>query len=253
TQVSSSSDQRQCVDKGMVCAKFPAMKNVCVRPSPCFAELMHYEVRAGREFVFGGYQRQFVDPQTGECKADPAKSELFTNRIPIGLPVYPVVLGPQCISPFEVLGTPDPNPCFERIETGYAGLIEKGESSSEIHVEEGPVTVVWYSNPDVWFGLGTSHLSALSIGSSNGGEKGQWVPMPARGLTYKLGLNSGYSNLVAAFPSNISLPAMMAQGTDKKVYVVDMGDLVTNMGTTRGQILRFHRSTLALDSSFLVK
>jgi hypothetical protein len=231
----------------------------------------------------GGYTRVIPDPSTGECGPDPSKSPLLVNRIPVGLPTYPVALGPQCQTAgtsFAPMVMPQPNPCFARLEDKvYAGfanvttddlVVEPPSSSSDSIVscpDNSPcaanaATIVRFANPDIYFGLGVSHLGrrdftkvVSSAGSANVGDAGvspaTISPMPSRGLTIELAMSSGYGRLRSNTVSAVSLPAWLLAGPDGYVYLVDMGDRTGSTGT-RGQVLRFTPGQVLLDD-FIVR
>ena len=254
----SSSAEKRCLDRGAVCSRFAGVKG-CVRPSPCFAELQRYEIRAGRSFTSGRLHRQSADPTTGQCRVDTARSPLLASRIPIGPAVYPVLLGPRCTTPVTALATPSPNPCFETLSGSYGGFVEK-EGNADVPLQEPPAgggepVVVRFSNTDIAFSMGVSHLSRPSstspepardagvgdAGSSNG------LAMPERGLTFRLSVISGYSALVVPGAANaLALPVRLVDGPDGRVYVVDMGDRTGTTGT-RGQVLRLTKDELAFE------
>jgi hypothetical protein len=251
---SSNVVDKICMDKGMVCSSFPGLQNTCVRKTPCFIELQRYDVRVGRGFLVGGFRRSYADPTTQECTEDPSKSPLFVDRLPVGLPVYPVILGAQCtapVSPFDVATVPQPDPCFERTSDGYIGFTLKGPGTTVSNSQPGPATVVHYANPDILFSLGLSHLTALPSSTSgrDGGVSGSsTVQMPARGLTIQIDLNSGYAALRAnTSAANLSLPTRIEDAPDGFVYIVDTGDRSGSTGT-RGQVVRVNRSTMVMDN-----
>jgi hypothetical protein len=241
----------------MICARFPGLSGKCVRPSPCFAELMRYDVLAGRSFVVGSYRRIVPDPGTKVCRPSDKESPLYVERVPVGLPIYPVLLGPECKSPVNPLDLPDANPCFERSPSGYVGYEDKTTSLSvSIAPASGPSTVVRYSNPDIWFSLGVSHLARATTVTPtvDGGvapTSAVTPPMPQRGLTLQLDVGSGFSRLAVPISNVTSLPAWIVEAPDNYVYVVDVGDRTGTTGT-RGQVLRFSRSFIVVDN-FSVK
>jgi hypothetical protein len=260
---------KTCQQRQMVCAAFAGRKGTCVAKSPCFRELLRYDVRAGRSFIFGSYRRVIADPQTGQCGPDPEESPLLVNRLPVGLPVYPVLLGPRCensaeLSPLPLdqatLALPQPNPCFELVTGGYEGIIDKSGNATTLASEPGPATVVRFSSPDLWLSLGVSHLSTPSatsptgslVTSPDGGVSATALtPMPERGLTIELSVSSGYSRMATQTLSTLSLPVRLVEGPDSFVYVVDMGDRTGTTGT-RGQVLRLKRAEMSLDN-FVVR
>jgi len=75
--------------------------------------------------------------------------------------------------------------------------------------------------------------------------------MPERGLTILLNLGSGSARMRTATTTVLSLPVALAEGPDGFVYVVDMGNVSGSTGA-KGQIRRFDRSTLELDT-FIVR
>ncbi len=244
----TASKERICVSKEMKCARFAGYKDKCVRISPCFAELLRYDVRAGRSFVVGGYRRQKADPTTGECTTNTAADALMANRIPVGLPIYPVILGPRCNPVLPApLQTPQPNPCFDEIQGGYTGYTSRSGTDTYISVTaDSPATVVRFSNPDIWFSLGVSHLTkppaATSSTDAGVGASTSTPPMPKRDLVIKLDVGSGFSALKVGSGSAVSLPVRLVEGPDGYVYIVDQGD--TSGGTgNNGQVVRFVRST----------
>jgi len=232
-RVTSQDNAKRCVDRGMRCSTFPGLKGRCARVSPCFNELLRYNVRVGRSFTIGAYHRVIADPTTGDCVEDPGRSPLLSQRIPVGLATYPAVMGPTCpVAGVAPLATPAPNPCFERAPSGYIGYSDPGTSPPK---EERGTTVVRFSNPDVWTSVGVSHLTS----------------MPERGLTILLNLGSGSARMRTATTTVLSLPVALAEGPDGFVYVVDMGNVSGSTGAN-GQIRRFDRSTLELDT-FIVR
>lgn len=250
-KASTAASQRTCVSRAMRCAGFPGLKNVCVRVSPCFAELLRYDVLAGRAFVMGSYNRRGVDPQTGQCAASAAKSALLQNRLPVGLPIYPVLLGPQCKSAPGPLGQGDPNPCIQRVQHGYSGFTDRTGTTAYTSVTgTSPATLVRFSNPDLWLSLGVSHLTTPPVhsGVADGGViGGTSLPMPTRNLSIQLGLSSGYTPLRVSSNNVVSLPARLVQGPDGWVYMVDMGDTSGTAGAS-GQVVRINRTSAVLDN-----
>jgi hypothetical protein len=245
---------KQCVDKKMVCSTFAGLSGKCVRKSPCFVELQRYDVLAGRSFLLGGYRRIIPDPKSGECQPSDEKSPLLVERIPVGLPVYPVVLGPACEKTVPPLELPVPNPCVERIPSGYGGYTDKTSAGGVTFMEYGPSTVVHYGNPDIWLTVGLSHLQALPAGSAtvDGGVSGlTYAPMPERGLSIQLSVGSGYSRFRVPTSSKVSLPVRLVDAPDENVYVVGMGDQAGSAGS-RGQVVRMSRATAVVDT-FLVR
>ncbi|MCC6746543.1 MAG: hypothetical protein IT371_02730 [Deltaproteobacteria bacterium] len=257
---SPSATQKSCRDRGLVCSRLPGRRDVCVRTSPCFTQVVRYEVRAGRSFLVGGYRRSIADSLTGECRADASRSVLYADRIPLGLPTYPVIAGPRCEQSVTPLADPAPNPCFERVATGYGGFVEKEGTTGRLlnPPEPGPATVVRYANPDLWLSLGLGHLATRStvvsrVDAGVGAPAVEAHPMPERGLTIRVQVGSGYARMVAAGASStLSLPAAILPGPDGQVYVVDMGDRPGSSGT-RGQVVRFDQLTMELNSSFVVR
>jgi hypothetical protein len=242
---SSSDKTKHCFSKGMICAKLPGLSNRCVRKSPCFTDLVRYDVVAGRSFIIGGYRRVIPDPLTGVCGLNPKESALLNQRVPVGLPVYPVILGPRCTASVPRLGEPSPNPCFERTSSGYTGFEDKSASLAvSIAPVLGPSTVVRYSNPDVWFSLGVSHLARSSSATTA-------TAMPERGLTIQLALGSGFSRMTVPIANLVSMPAWLVDGPDGYVYLVDQGDIAGSTGS-RGQVRRFDRSSTVVDN-FIVR
>ena len=249
----TAAKEKICVSKGMKCARFAGLKDVCVRITPCFSELLRYDVRAGRSFLMGGYQRRKIDVKTGECTVDDSEDALMANRIPVGLPIYPVILGPRCnpASPAP-LQTPLANPCFDEIQSAYTGYTSRTGTETYISVTGGsPSTVVRFSNPDIWFSLGVSHLTKppAETSTSDAGTASATgtPPMPTRDLVIKLDVGSGFSALKVGSGSVVSLPVRLVEAPDGYVYIVDQGD--TSGGTgNNGQVVRFIRSTALLDS-----
>jgi hypothetical protein len=232
-----------------------------VRASPCFSQLQRYDIVAGRTFLARGYRRIRSDPATRTCVPDGNKSSLLQDRIPIGLPVYPVLLGEECTNPGGVapLDLPQPNPCFERwLEDGYQGYTQKTSTSEHISFSEpAPSTVVRFANPDFWTTLGVSHLTTLqtSVATADGGipTATNLPAMPERGLTITLSLTSGYARFQKNLSDVSSIPCRLQPGFDDYIYLVDKGVFVDSTGSTRanGQVLRFNRNSIELDS-FLV-
>lgn len=293
TQVSCDSDE-DChakVEESMFCAHYPGLHNVCVRRSPCFEELLRYDVVMGRSFHVGSYRRSIADPTTKECRPDETQSPLLTDRVPIGWPNYPVVMGPECtVNELNPLELPQPNPCFELNKDGYWGYMDRVSNGITV-TEMGPSIQVHYSNPDLWFSMGLSHLSTPNYGvnlvpsnlvdagapqsnrdagigasgensdagglpsdtsSSSSSSSVITPPLPTRGLTIQLSVNSGFSSLRASLYTSAALPVWLLEGADGFVYLVDMGNKTSSTGT-RGQVLRFGRATLEDTQSFLIK
>ena len=248
----TSAKERVCVSKGFKCARFAGLKDVCVRVSPCFTQLLRYDVRAGRSFVMGGYRRRRADPVTGECADNTSQSPLFVNRIPVGLPIYPVLLGPRCTpaSPTP-LQTPVLNPCFDEVASGYTGFTSRSGDTYTSVTAEGPASVVRFGNPDIWFSLGMSHLTTApaATGTTDAGvaSASSTPPMPKRDLLLRLEVGSGFSALKVNSGSLVSLPARLVEGPDGYVYIVDEGDTAGGTGNN-GQVVRFVRATTAMDT-----
>ncbi|PID38036.1 MAG: hypothetical protein CSB49_07655 [Proteobacteria bacterium] len=260
----STGGQKRCESRRYVCSPLPGLVGRCVRPSPCFAELQRYDVRAGRSFVIGSRRRIIADPQSGECTTDETQSPLFQDRIPIGLPVYPTIVGPVCSNdpgptadPNAPWTIPEPNPCVQRLDTYYVGFRARGSAEGEQELtwgpraerDEEPATVWHYANPDIQLILGVGHLSKLptaAVGEST------VAPMPRRGLSYALAVKSGYAQLSAPGSGSIALPWELHPGPDGYLYIVDVGDRSDVNSATRGQVLRWRLKDLALDS-FQVK
>ena len=244
--------QARCISKGMTCqAVGPAGAKVCARVSPCFNQLLRYDVRAGRSFIVGGYKRGVEDPLTGLCRADSNKSALYNNRIYIGQPVFPAVVGEPC-KPGDVRypETPAPNGCYEVSKTeGYSGVKDVvSETSFTLAKDSPPSTMIRFSNPDVWFNLGVSHLAKPNSGNADAGADASPVPaMPTRNLTLRMGIGSGFFPLRVGSATSISLPARLVAGPDGFVYLVDMGDRPGTAGTN-GQVLRISASRVLLDN-----
>lgn len=244
--------QARCLSKGMTCQPVGAAgAKVCARVTPCFSQLLRYDIRAGRSFIVGSYTRGVEDQATGLCKADSKKSPLYNNRIYIGQPVFPAAVGELC-QPGDVKypETPAPNACFEVRKTeGYSGIKDVvSETSLTLAKDTAPSTVIRFSNPDVWFSLGVSHLAKPNSGNADAGVDASAVPaMPTRNLTLRLGIGSGFFPLRVGSTSSISLPARLVEGPDGFVYLVDMGDRPGTSGTN-GQVLRISRNTVLLDN-----
>lgn len=257
--VDSSSSNKTCVDRQYVCSTLPGLRNRCVRPTPCFAELQRYDVRAGRSFTLGTYHRVIADAQSNECVEDATRDPLFQNRIPIGLPVYPVVLGPRCESSPVFPAAPKPNPCFELLDQPYEGFLARGSAEGERTLvwgprgtgteKQGPITVVHYANPDIQLMLGVGHLARIP--ETIAGDA-TYAPMPERGLSMDAEVQSGYSRLATPGSGSIALPYRVLAGPDNRIYLVDMGDRSDTGATTRGQVLRWFAKDLTLET-FLVK
>lgn len=257
--VDSASSAKICVDKQFVCSPFAGLKNVCVRPTPCFAELQRYDVRAGRSFTIGTYHRIIADAQSSECVEDSTRDPLFQNRIPIGLPVYPVVLGPRCENSPVFPTVSKPNPCFEVLDRPYEGYLARGSAEGERTLiwgphgagteQQGPIAVVHYANPDIQLMLGVGHLARIP--ETVAGDA-TYAPMPERGLSMDAEVQSGYSRLAAPGSGSIALPYRVLAGPDDRIYLVDMGDRSDTGLTTRGQVLRWFAKDLTLET-FLVK
>jgi hypothetical protein len=254
-RATSLDKSKTCVDKNMVCSAFPGLKGRCVRASPCFNELINYDVLAGRAFLVGGYRRIVADKATKECVLDSGESPLLARRVPIGLAAYPVLVGERCTTTPKPPATPSPNPCFERSVAGYVGTVDPTASSSMLK-KRTPGTVVRYSNPDIAFSMGVSHLTdvtASGVGGADAGVTGTNLSsMPERGLTFLLNVGSGFASLRTATTSTISLPVVLVDGPDGKVYVVDMGDRSGSTGSA-GQVIRFNRNSMELDNDFVVR
>jgi|GEM_PF-3748504 DNA-binding beta-propeller fold protein YncE len=252
--LSSENLNKTCVDRGMVCADYPGLKDVCVRPSSCFEELIRYQVRAGRSFLVGGYGRRTADPVTGLCQDDTKESTLFNNRVPVGLPVYPIVAGAECKEEVGVLKTPEPNPCFEVLtDKSYGGLIDIDSLTSD-SVTHGPTgLVVRFGNPDIWFSLGLSHLWRLPTVAEDG-DPPWYAPMPSRGLRVVMNVSSGAARLVISNSSrSLALPTRLLPGPDGNVYIVDTGDLSTDLGILAGQVRRLNQWSGEFDLEFQIK
>ncbi len=248
----SAATERVCVSKDFKCARFAGLKNICVRISPCFTQLLRYDVRAGRSFVMGGYKRRRADPVTGECADNTSQNALFNNRIPVGLPIYPVILGPRCnpASPAP-LRTPSANACFDEIATGYTGFTSRSGDNYISVTGDGPATVVRFGNPDLWFSLGVSHLTTAPVveGATDAGvaTASSTPPMPKRNLVLKLDVASGFSALKVNSGTLVSLPTRLVEGPDGYVYIVDEGDTAGGTGNN-GQVVRFVRANTAMDT-----
>ena len=253
-RTSSQAASKTCVDKNMHCSTYPGLKGKCVRVSPCFNELLRYDVRAGRSFLTGGHRRVIADPTTRECMEDSTQSSLLAQRIPIGPATYPAVAGPLCFEPMTPLVTPVPNPCFERESVGYVGFLDPGTSPPIAVTQPGPATVVRFSNPDIATSLGVNHLTKiLATGAPTDAGVGStsYSNMPQRGLTILLNVGSGYSQMRTATNTVLALPAALADAPDGYVYIVDMGNVSGSAGAN-GQVRRFVRATLDLDT-FIVR
>ncbi|MBW2735523.1 MAG: hypothetical protein JRH20_24325 [Deltaproteobacteria bacterium] len=242
--LTNTSSDKTCVDRGWRCQSLPSVGRRCMRPSPCFSQLQRYEVRAGRSFMLATPHRVVADPQTGECVDDSEKSPLLQPRIDIGLPVYPVVMGPTCQN--KLPGVPEPNPCVAREESGYLGFESKaGAEGDRSFTQGGPTYQIHYANPDFHFRLGMSHLTALPAASEGGVATS--AAMPERGLSIEFEVQTGYSWLVAPGASTVALPHRMLVAPDGYLYMVDTGDITTVTGTRVGQVLRWQANTLVLD------
>jgi hypothetical protein len=259
-RATSLDKSKTCVDKEMVCSAFPGLKGRCVRASPCFNELLNYDVLAGRAFLVGGYRRIIADKATKECVPDTEESPLLARRVPVGMASYPVIAGQICSATPAPLTTPSPNPCFERSPAGYVGTVDP-TASSPILKKRTPGTVVRYANPDITFSLGVSHLTDVTASGGSSVDAGvtgtaftgtAFSSMPERGLTFLLNISSGYASLRTSTTSTISLPVLVVDGPDGNVYVVDMGDRSGSTGSA-GQVIRFNRNTMELDNDFVVR
>jgi hypothetical protein len=255
-QPGGAGPEQQCVDRGMVCSSFVGTAKVCLRPSPCFGQLVRYQLKAGRTFVVGSYGRRVADAKTKVCRDDESQSELFNNRVPLGLPTYPVLVGPTCDPAKSQRSLPSPNPCFERTTQGYSGYEDKSGATGDEVTQAGPTTVVRFANPDIYFSVGLGHLTKVPASATTPGssviEKVLSAPMPARDLNLRLSVNSGYGRMVGANTgTSLSFPVRIIEGPDGLVYVVDAGDIAGTTGTN-GQLLRLLRLTMTLDP-FAVK
>ena len=249
----------RCADGQWRCAAVRGAKR-CVRPSPCFAELLHYEVRVGRSFLLPGPHRIVADA-SGRCVEDETRSQLLLRRVPVGVPVLPVLPrttpSSTCANDdLADLSFPGPsNPCFARnASQGYAGPEAIEDATSGLLREEAqPATVVRFSNADYGFSLGLSHLA--DPGQPPAGsdlEPGSIPPMPARGLTIRLRINNGVQRLIVPNSrSGVALPSRLLPAPDGWVYLVDVGDTSGASGS-RGQVVRFDDDTLIFDS-FIVR
>lgn len=258
-RVSSQATSKTCVDRGWRCSALPGLPGRCLRPSPCFAALQRYEVRAGRSFVLGGFSRWSADPGTGLCRNDPARDPLLENRLPLAGANYPLLTGPRCRrspGPFE---TPEPNPCLDRLaDQSYTGYSEKQSEQASANVTEpAPATVLRFSNPQLGLNLGLSHLAdrALNSASSTTTVLREQPPLPQRGLTIALTLRNAFSPfVVASSTAQLALPAALVTGPDGYVYVVDSGlpaDFSTLGG--QGQVRRLSQDAAVLQSDFRVR
>ncbi|MCA9666506.1 MAG: hypothetical protein KC503_12985 [Myxococcales bacterium] len=253
-RAATSKDDKRCFDRGYTCSTFSGLKGRCVRPSPCFSELLRYEVRAGQTFLVGGNTtRQIADRATGQCIDDASKSPLTQSRLPVGMASWPVLVGEQCTDGKvdDLLAEPQPNPCFQPLQSNYEGIsTTEGTTKSD---NGAGTAIVRFSNADIAFALGVSHLSKTSTQlTPDAGVVAAIPAMPARGMTITLNVQAGYAPQVVSGAQNaLSLPGRMIAGPDGRVYVVDSGDRTGNTGTN-GQVLRFPADTLVFDN-YLVK
>ena len=247
---STAETEKTCVSKGYRCARFAGLKDICVRISPCLAELQPYEVRSGGSFLVRGttYRKSSVDAVTGLCKND--DKSMLSDRIPVGLPIYPVVVGPECYPPsVKPLQTPQPNACFDQTK-GYSGYHSQTSSDKFGSISgSDPAVVVRFTNPEIWFSMGVSHLrESTPTASVDGGVPASNTPnMPSRELTITLSVSNGYAPLRASTAGFVSLPSRLVEGPDGWVYVVDMGDTAGGTGNN-GQVRRFSRESITLDN-----
>ncbi|MBK6848974.1 MAG: hypothetical protein IPG96_16055 [Proteobacteria bacterium] len=258
-RVSSEAAAKTCVDRGWRCSSLSGLAGRCLRPSPCFAALQPYEVRAGRSFVLGGFSRWSADPRTGVCRADPTADPLLENRLPIDGANYPLLTGPVCRRTPGPLETPDPNPCLERLsDQGYTGFTAKqSEQASASVTEPSPATVLHFRNPQLGLSLGLSHLAdaTLNRASSTATVLREQPPLPQRGLTIALTLRNAFAPFtVASSTAQLALPAALVTGPDGYVYVADSG-LPADLSTTggQGQVRRLSQSAAALQRDFQVR
>ena len=261
-KASSAALVKSCVDKGMMCSTFKSAQynGYCVRTSPCFNELLRYDVRAGRSFIVGGYNRVQTDSATSECVENTNESRLKQNRVSVGLPVYPVLLGDQCLASAKPGDDLQPNPCFHFSPktTGetYTGYTDK--SSGTVYASEtdkAPITEVRFSNPDIKFSVGLSHLQRFAKTASQpdgGAAASKTPPMPFREMTIHLKMGSGFARYLVNSASAVSLPADLVVSPDGFVYLVDQGDRSGSSGSS-GQVLRIYSGAAIMDSYFSIR
>lgn len=257
---------KTCQDRNYRCVSGATGEKRCTRPSPCFNNDQHIYVRSGRSFIVGYSRtkngRQFVvaekhriiaDSERGECKKDEALSSLIENRIPIYLPIYPVISGPIC--EHRVGELPSPNGCIRVYDESYQGFIARGSAEGEVSVNwgprgvgtenEAPISAIEFANSYMQFSLGVGHLAALPQTLAG---LAKTAPMPEMGMSINLTIENGYRRFSTTQSGSIALPNRLYYGPDHRLYLVDIGDQSSYSGTTRGQVLRW----LAKDLSFEV-
>ncbi len=198
-----------------------------IPPQECFDSLQRYEPRAGDEFVvtsshgsFG--HRMTMDPATGLCVEDEARSPLLQNRIgrvePPCTDTTVMGVGPN---PCQLVGMQEP---YVTEETGVTlrptyGMRLRGTGFS-------------FDVTDVAYPLKTVPDVLVSTIST--------------GFSFRFTLTGGF------FPHTVALqapfPERIRNSIDGSLWIVDSGDSVG--GLTRGQLLILNTFGVLLENRF---
>ena len=209
-----------------------------VPPPACVVGLQRYELQASDAFVvlgsLTGYLHSMVaDPTTGRCMKDPAASPLLAGRIPL--------TAPACSGS----GVPDvvPNPCTITVEQAdelpryNPGSCTLGSPENEIAVRQ--TTAVRFRNPVMTLNLvdPTYPGDARCTGDRGGALVG--VPITYPGYQIQFAQIAGFSTAAVA-SVRASYLSKLVLGPDRGIWVVDEGDVASNVLNARGAVFRFN-------------
>lgn len=206
-----------------------------VPPPQCVVGVQKYELQAADAFVVignvtGYLHRIIADPATGRCVKDPAASPLLQGRIPLAAPPCGV----------DAVTNISPNPCTiqvehaEEVPTYAAGTCTK--TGEQIVLRDTPA--IRFHNPGLTLNIVDPVYpgDAQCIGDRAGGLGN--IPIVFPGYQMRFRQVAGFSTLAVA-SVRASYLARLVRGPDNAIWVVDEGDILSQVLNARGAVFRF--------------
>ena len=208
-------------EPGLACHQGFCIEGV-IPPPECVSTVQRYTVRGSDAFIVvgdrSGYlHNKIVDPDTGECVADPDANPLLVGRIPLTAP-------PCTGDGFDAVS---PNPCSTTVEQAevFAGYDVEGQrcvADAEV-LRERETSAIRFTNPAVRLHLVdvTTTGDAECIGDRGGA-------LPAFSPVYP-GFQLLFEVVGGFFPMFVpqmeaSYPIVIQPGPDGRIWVLDEGD-----------------------------